>query len=251
MINHAPKIIFFDLGDTLVHFRQTFLEEAAGRIRVARGLTPDPAGVLATANEFSRALPDEWQRRTTRKDQHEIRCIHSAPAELQYWRTFYRSVLRSMGLATPPADVVNWLAEKAADPDSFECFSEVKALLQELQQKGMPLGILSNAFPSAKQILVRQGLDHFFQYTVLSYEEHLNKPNCKFYRRAAAHAGVKPEEAVFVDDRLKFVQGAKHAGMQPVWIVRDQKPVVPWKGRVIPSLSQLCNWPEPNGPRKN
>ena len=65
-------------------------------------------------------------------------------------------------MATPSQSLVDLLVHRAADPDSFVCFGDVAELLEALQQKGIGIGLISNAFPSARYIMDKLGLMHWF-----------------------------------------------------------------------------------------
>ncbi len=49
---------------------------------------------------------------------------------------------------------------------------------------------------------------------MFSAEEGARKPDPEIYRRALSRLGVAPAEAIFVDDRLKNVEGARQVGMR-------------------------------------
>lgn len=78
------------------------------------------------------------------------------------------------------------------------------------------IGILSNAggdwisemFPAEDITL--------FDSIVLSFRAGVIKPQPEAYQLAARELGVEPSEAVFIDDRQKYCDGAKAAGMQAV-----------------------------------
>jgi FMN phosphatase YigB (HAD superfamily) len=48
---------------------------------------------------------------------------------------------------------------------------------------------------------------------VFDGEEGVSKPDVRIYQRALARLEVKAEEAVFVDDKIKNVEAARHIGM--------------------------------------
>ena len=77
--------------------------------------------------------------------------------------------------------------------------------------------LLSNAWPEARASLEkRRGLGAVADVLILSCEEQLMKPDTRIYQLAAERLGVAPEEALFVDDHLPNVEGARDAGMRAV-----------------------------------
>ena len=77
------------------------------------------------------------------------------------------------------------------------------------------LGLLSNAFGDARQAFAAKfGLLDLFHSVTISAEEGIMKPDPRIYRIALARAQVAPEEALFVDDMARNVEGARAVGMQ-------------------------------------
>ena len=75
-------------------------------------------------------------------------------------------------------------------------------------------GILSNAWSNARQLFTETyQLGDVVDEMVLSAEVGLAKPDASIYLFAAQKLGVKPEEAIFVDDMPENVTGAIKAGM--------------------------------------
>jgi epoxide hydrolase-like predicted phosphatase len=60
------------------------------------------------------------------------------------------------------------------------------------------------------------GLDGHFDSITLSCEEGVMKPDPRIFQVALGRAGVKPEEALFVDDFIENVEGARAVGMSVV-----------------------------------
>jgi HAD superfamily hydrolase (TIGR01509 family) len=51
---------------------------------------------------------------------------------------------------------------------------------------------------------------------IISSEEGVMKPQPEIYRIAASRLGVQPQEAIFVDDELRFVAAAQSLGMHGI-----------------------------------
>jgi len=78
-------------------------------------------------------------------------------------------------------------------------------------------GLLSNAFSDLRQVVtsVLQISDAFDQM-VISAEIHLMKPDARIYQHALQRLGVAAQEAVFIDDMLRNVEGACSQGMKAI-----------------------------------
>jgi putative hydrolase of the HAD superfamily len=74
-------------------------------------------------------------------------------------------------------------------------------------------GVISDAWVGTREATWDYVNDDVFDVIVFSAEEGICKPHPDIYRRALARLGVRPEEAVFVDDRMPNVEGARRVGM--------------------------------------
>ncbi len=78
-------------------------------------------------------------------------------------------------------------------------------------------GLLSNAWDDLRTVLVQKWkIADAFDELVISAEVGMAKPDPRIYLLAAERLGVLPEEAVFVDDFIENVQGARQVGMQAI-----------------------------------
>ncbi len=74
--------------------------------------------------------------------------------------------------------------------------------------------ILSNAWLSTRsEMIAKFGLADEFDCVIISSEEGIAKPDARIYRLAAERLGVRPEEAIFVDDVAENVDAARAVGM--------------------------------------
>jgi 2-haloacid dehalogenase len=64
--------------------------------------------------------------------------------------------------------------------------------------------------------LVRYDFLQWFDGRVVSGEEKMRKPDPEFYKILETRYGMKPEEALFIDDNLRNIKAAKELGMHVV-----------------------------------
>ncbi len=77
--------------------------------------------------------------------------------------------------------------------------------------------ILSNAWPGARKALTeRWGLGSVVDEIIISAEEGVAKPDPAIYHIALRRLGVRPAEAVFVDDMAANVEAARALGMHGI-----------------------------------
>lgn len=79
------------------------------------------------------------------------------------------------------------------------------------------IGILSN-FPEGwfYKILDKIGIKDYFDYILVSSEHALLKPDKEIYETMLKKLDVKPEEAIFIDDRLVNIEGAESLGIKTI-----------------------------------
>jgi glucose-1-phosphatase len=78
-------------------------------------------------------------------------------------------------------------------------------------------GLLSNAFLDLRGLMTEQWkIADAFDAMVISAEAGMMKPDERIYRLALEQLGVAPEEAIFVDDFRRNVEGARQVGLQAI-----------------------------------
>jgi epoxide hydrolase-like predicted phosphatase len=93
---------------------------------------------------------------------------------------------------------------------------DLVALIQSLRPR-YQTAILSNAWSDAREMFTQLfDLDQAFDLLIISAEEGITKPDPRIYRIAAERLGVQPHEAVFVDDFIENVEGARAVGMPAI-----------------------------------
>jgi putative hydrolase of the HAD superfamily len=109
--------------------------------------------------------------------------------------------------------------------------STTHALLEGLRDRGLKLGLVSNAFDPGWLLhrdLEQMGIAERIDFAVFSSEIGKRKPHPAIFGRALEALGVAPERALFVGDRLyEDIRGAGEIGMatvQAVWFRADEHP---------------------------
>lgn len=146
------------------------------------------------------------------------------------------------------AEIVKWREE---DPDGLrenfdagDLYPDVRDALEKLQRK-VTVIIAGNQPPQAKAALEKMRLPADAIFT--SAEWGVEKPDQAFYLKVAEVAGVKPQEILYVGDRLdNDVLAAGQAGMRTALIRRgpwgylhSQRPQATKADVVIDSLHEL------------
>ncbi|MFW5882530.1 MAG: HAD family hydrolase [Planctomycetota bacterium] len=106
-------------------------------------------------------------------------------------------------------------------PDHFAVFDDVIPALTALQQRGVPLMVISNWPLGLDQFLTELGLRERFRVVVGSAAVGLRKPEPAIFIEACKRLGVPTSQVLHVGDQmLDDVVGASAAGVRGVWLNR-------------------------------
>lgn len=84
-------------------------------------------------------------------------------------------------------------------------------------RSGYKTGLLSNAFSNLRYVVTQVWeFSDAFDAMIISAELGMVKPNPVIYQVAAERLGVAPEQAVFIDDFLHNVEGARTVNMHAI-----------------------------------
>ena len=91
---------------------------------------------------------------------------------------------------------------------------EMNTLARELDGMGVPLYLLSNTSDRFYQFREHIPVWRLIKGTLLSFEEHLLKPDLEIYRRLFSRFGLSPGDCFFVDDNQANIEAARWCGMK-------------------------------------
>ena len=89
------------------------------------------------------------------------------------------------------------------------------AYLRSLRGK-YKTGLISNAWGDLRDYIVREKFDDAFDKMIISAEVGAAKPEPKIFQIALEQFGVRPNEAVFVDDFQVNIAGCEKVGMKGI-----------------------------------
>jgi len=92
---------------------------------------------------------------------------------------------------------------------------EMFSLAHALKERGYKTGVLSNAEIPAMEYFYEQRYD-MFDVAVFSCAVGMLKPERRIYEIALEQLETQPNDAVFIDDRKNFIEGAKDVGINTI-----------------------------------
>ena len=110
--------------------------------------------------------------------------------------------------------------ERKVEPDP-----EVNVFLAELNERGVPWGIVTNGSTNQHAKCRAAGLDTLARFVIVSEEAGYEKPDPRIFRDALDQTGVRDADTVmFVGDNpVADIDGAKRFGMRAAWVTRERK----------------------------
>ena len=215
--------IICDLGQTLIlhthgedwtHIRPRMIRDLADYLQAQIGLQIDSA-TFQTA--FARQFSDYDRQRS-------IEFIEYSAEHI------LRATLNELALSFPDRKILETALE------AFFAYSETLwrpvprliETLDELQDRGLRLGLVSNASDDAnvQRLLDNHGLREYFDPILVSAVQGIRKPNPHIFKPLLDSWRFEPAEVVMVGDTLGAdVLGALNAGMHSVWVrVHAERP---------------------------
>jgi putative hydrolase of the HAD superfamily len=215
------RAIFFDAGETLLYPHPSFSELFAEVLR-EQGRVVDPARVQEVVSAYSKRFTDtvvsgEGRLWSTSRDRSK-----------DMWRGIYEAFFQELGIDGDRERLFEALYGRFTDLSSYRLHPDALPLLDRLTATDLVLGLISNFEEWLERLLEALEVQHYFDVTVISGVEGVEKPDPEIFRIALARAGVEAGGAVYVGDHPFFdVQAAREAGMVPVLVDRrDRHPDV-------------------------
>jgi putative hydrolase of the HAD superfamily len=233
------RLLCLDAGFTLLTPRDA-LSGALTGILAADGHAITEEELHAAWDEADRWFWDEYHRpdNDTWSDDGRIEA---------YWRHYHSVMLDRIGVGAR-AEVLDRILASQFSADAWELYPDVEPMLADVRALDrVHVGIVSDWGSNLRPILAELGIDRSLDFVLPSGAVGLAKPNPAFFRLAAERAGVTPADAVMVGDSYRAdVQGAWAAGMDAVWLDRDEgvritpaDEPVPTDVRIIRSLEEV------------
>jgi putative hydrolase of the HAD superfamily len=206
------KAVFFDLYQTLVRYEPP-REEIEAKVLRNFGIETSPEALvkpIIAADEF---IYNEIARQplSTRSQEEKI----------ALYAQYQVILLREAGLKYDQKVIPSLLAAMQKSPMELVLFNDVAPALDDLKERVLTLGLISNVEQDMAQTLTKLGLTAWLKIIVTSQDAGTGKPRPEIFRLALKQSGIKPEEAIYVGDQYNVdVVGARGVGMQGILIDR-------------------------------
>lgn len=201
------KAVLFDLGDTLV--KTADMIAAYQKILKAHGIHRTREELAAADVKAGKLLGFE--------------CMKTMFGE--YWVKRNTIFLEHLGVFGRE-DLARIIADQWWDYSDVALYSDVTEVLEQLKQRGIKIGIITNALQTDLQkIMSKTKLNpNCFDIIVTIDTICRMKPEKEIFDYALNVLNVTPSEALFVGDTVEYdYQGAQNAGLKALLIDREDK----------------------------
>jgi putative hydrolase of the HAD superfamily len=210
----APRLVLFDLGNTLLYFNGSWLEalpRATRALRASLLAQGIPLGPTFDA-DFLAALDRYYLERDAECTEHTTESV-------------LIELFQAAGLPIPAPGVFRAALDAfyAVTQAYWQPEPDALPTLQTLAARGYRMGLISNAgdAPDVEALIDKAALRPYLEHIFISANIGRRKPHGLIFKLALDAFGLPPEQAVMVGDTLYAdVGGANAAGMRSVWIPR-------------------------------
>jgi len=172
-----------------------------------------------------------------------------APYDAEIFVAYTRRIIEQMGGSGDRLDAcAREIYDEWAACRHFELYDDVPAVLRELADAGIRIGLISNTQRCLTSFQSHFELQGLIAATVSSFEHGRMKPHPSIFETALERVDVDAPNAVMVGDSIRQdVEGALRAGMRAVLLHRGERrhPMQSELARrgipVIRSLTELPN----------
>ncbi|MBW8804691.1 MAG: HAD-IA family hydrolase [Catenulisporales bacterium] len=153
---------------------------------------------------------------------------------------YHRAMLARIGVPATP-DLLAELVKEVPPTTVLETFPDVLPALTTMRERGVPMAVVSDAWPNLPDLHDALGLSGFFDAYAISAVLGCSKPDPRMYRHACDALGLSPAECLFVDDDPELVAAAIGLEYQGRAMVREPGAAGPAGVPAINSLTELLD----------
>lgn len=223
----TKKVIFFDVGYTLDYpasgdwmFTKKFYEILREKLDKCN---PND---ICSAKEY--AL----------KYLGENHLLDGIEEEYKQFQKYYSDFVKYLGIEISVEEIDIIVKDRITNMSNYIAYDDTLRVVKALSQT-YKLGIISDTWPSINNQLKAIGVYDYFSTFTYSCDLGVFKPNEKMYLDALQKCGCAPEDAVFVDDLVRNLEGAEKLGITPILIAANPEADVETKYCKIYSLAEL------------
>ena len=208
------KGAIFDLGGTLIHLTVSWEQVREWRINAIHEVLQE-GGVTLDFNELKR----EYMTLHEEESDYAARTLEEIEIQTTFTRLFDR-----LGVEARQRPAMADLVRRsfALEVNSWVLFPGAQAMLQQVRDLGLKMGLLSNARSdwAVREIVEQLGLTKYFDAILTSAAVGFRKPRPEPFQQMLESLGLDGSEAVMIGNSMEAdVAGARPFGMKTVHVM--------------------------------
>jgi putative hydrolase of the HAD superfamily len=166
----------------------------------------------------------------------------STESEKQWWKDVVHRVFSDVGMIADFDRFFDEVYERFKNSRGWRLFPETRMVLEELQRRGVIMGVISNFDSRVYSVMKSLRIDSFFKTTTISSETGCAKPEPGIFMAAIQDIGVPRQRILYVGDSLvDDYQAGESAGLHTVLIDRAQRYLAIKSVRRISDLREVLD----------
>jgi len=142
----------------------------------------------------------------------------------RFWIEYHRVLLAACAVNPDDAQRADALYRRFTQAMRWRVYDEVRPLLDELRNRGIKLGVISNWTGDLEMVLESVALHSAFDFVIDSAHYGYEKPHPEIFNEALRRARVTAREALHVGDSPSHdVEGALAAGLRAALLDRNDE----------------------------
>jgi putative hydrolase of the HAD superfamily len=214
MMTTKIRGIFFDAGNTLLRVHPSVGEIYADAAR--------RYGADLSAEAVEESFKKMWTRTGPLVTNEGHRLTYEK--ERDWWRFIVSEVFRDHIQFGNFDAFFDFLFERFAQSDCWRLYDDAHLVLQDLKQRGLHLGIISNWDSRLPSLLQQLDISKYFETVVVSSLVGYEKPHPAIFQIALDRSGLNSAEVIYIgDDPVLDYQAARSAGMRAFHLNRNKQ----------------------------
>ena len=101
--------------------------------------------------------------------------------------------------------------------------NELLKIIDQLKKK-YKIALLTNFHHKPlNDLLIKYDLKKYFEFKIISSLQKLHKPDASIFKKTLELLNIKPEEAIFIDDSQKYIDGGNRVGIKSFLFTSNPK----------------------------
>lgn len=177
--------------------------------------------------EYMRQLPKEIIQRAYAAGNEVLNrypYVMDVQEEYQMNVEAYTAMIRELpDLSVSERQIIDIAQDRTYNMDNYYFYDGIVELFEVLHKK-YKIGIISDTWPTADDVLKKAGVFDYIDSFTYSCYLGVTKPNPQMYEHALKGIGLSGEDTVFIDDYIPNLEAAEKFGIEGVLVLtKEQK----------------------------